>query len=36
MTAAIENAVELYIYLMNEFPYLKAEIKTDSVPTVVQ
>ena len=36
MTAAIEKAVALHLYLMQEYPYLKAEIVTDSVPSIVQ
>lgn len=36
MTAAIEKAVELHLYLMQEYPYLKAEIVTDSVPSIVE
>lgn len=36
MTAAIEKTVELHLYLMQEYPYLKAEIVTDSVPSIVE
>jgi len=36
MTAAINKAVQLNIYLRTEFPYLKADIVTDSVPTIIQ
>jgi hypothetical protein len=36
MTAAIEKAVQLHLHLMDAFPYLKAEIKTDSVPSIVE
>lgn len=35
MTAAIDKVVQLHLWLMEEFPYLKAEIQTDSVPTIV-
>ena len=34
MTAAIGKAVQLYMFLMENYPYLKAEIVTDSVPTI--
>lgn len=36
MTAAIEKAVDLHMYLMDEYPYLKAEIVTDSVPSIIE
>lgn len=35
MTAAIDKAVQLHLWLMDEFPYLIADISTDSVPTIV-
>jgi len=35
MTAAINKAVQLHSFLREEFPYLKAEIVTDSVPTLI-
>jgi hypothetical protein len=35
MTAAINKAIELHAFLREEFPYLKAEVVTDSVPTLV-
>jgi hypothetical protein len=34
MTAAIEKAVRLHLHLMEEYPYLKAQIITDSVPSI--
>ena len=34
MTAAIEKAVRLHLYLMQEYPYLKPQISTDSVPSI--
>lgn len=34
MTAAIDKAVKLYIYLLTEYPYLTSQVVTDSVPTV--
>ena len=34
MTAAIDKAVQLHLWLMQEFPYLSADIQTDSVPTL--
>jgi hypothetical protein len=34
MTAAIEKGVKLHVHLMEEYPYLKAHIITDSVPTI--
>jgi precorrin-6B methylase 2 len=34
MTAAIEKGVKLHVRLMEEYPYLKANIITDSVPTI--
>lgn len=34
MTAAINKAVELHLWIMEEFPYLQSEITTDSVPTI--
>jgi hypothetical protein len=36
MTAAIDKAVQLHLWLMEEFPYLVPEIHTDSVPTLVE
>ena len=36
MTAAIDKAVQLHLWLMDQFPYLTAEISTDSVPTIVE
>ena len=36
MTAAIEKAVQLHLYLMQEYPYLRAEIVTDSVPSIIE
>jgi hypothetical protein len=36
MTAAINKAVQLHLWIMEEFPYLKADIATDSVPTIVE
>lgn len=36
MTAAITKVAELSLYLRKQFPYLRTEICTDSVPTVVQ
>lgn len=34
MTAAINKAVRLALYLMDEYPYLEQKIFTDSVPTL--
>jgi len=36
MTAAINKAVQLHLWLMQEFPYLKADVVTDSVPTIIE
>ena len=36
LTAAIDKAIELHLWLMEEFPYLSAEVQTDSVPTLVE
>ena len=36
MTAAINKAVQLTLYLRKQYPYLNADIVTDSVPTIVQ
>lgn len=34
MTAAINKAVKLALYLMEQYPYLQQKIYTDSVPTL--
>lgn len=34
LTAAINKAVKLALYLMDEYPYLEQKIFTDSVPTL--
>lgn len=34
MTAAINKAVKLALYLMEEYPYLEQQVYTDSVPTL--
>jgi hypothetical protein len=34
MTAAIDKAVRLHVYLMEEYPYLNAQIFTNSVPSI--
>lgn len=36
MTAAIDKAIKLYMYLMEGYPYLKADIQTDSVPVILE
>lgn len=35
MTAAISKAIELHLWIMEEYPYLKAKVETDSVPTLI-
>jgi hypothetical protein len=34
MTAAIDKAVRLHVHLMEEYPYLNAQIVTTSVPSI--
>ncbi len=34
MTAAINKAIKLALFLMDEYPYLEQKIYTDSVPTL--
>lgn len=34
LTAAINKAVKLALYLMDEYPFLQQEIITDSIPTL--
>ena len=36
MTAAIDKAIQLHLWLMEEFPYLCPDVQTDSVPTIVE
>ena len=36
MTAAIDKAINLHLWLMEEFPYLLPEIQTDSIPTIAE
>lgn len=36
MTAAIDKTVQLHLWLMEEFPYLKVDVQTDSVPTIAE
>lgn len=36
MTAAINKAVQLCLFLRRKYPYLHADIVTDSVPTIVE
>ena len=35
MTAAINKAIELHLWILEEFPYLRPTVHTDSVPTLV-
>ena len=35
MTAAIDKAIKLSMQLMEAYPYLKAEVQTDSVPAIL-
>ena len=36
MTAAIDKAIQLHLWIMEEFPYMRPVVHTDSVPTLVE